>query len=163
MTPIKFLDAVINPGLALLPEVPVTPEAQVLLLAIAGQESGLIHTYQMNGGPARGPWQFEPVGLAEVRRHPASRRLFRALPGVAYVDTFEALATNLLYATAVARLALLRDPEPLPAIGAEAGAWEYYLRLWRPGRPRPETWRGHYETARGVVAAHVARAPGLRA
>jgi hypothetical protein len=152
MTPAKFLDAVINPGLALLPTVPVTPEAQVLLLAIAGQESGLIHTYQMNGGPARGPWQFEPIGLAEVRRHPASRRLFRALPRVAdSTDQFERLATDLPYAAAVARLALLRDPRPLPVIGSEAMAWGYYEGLWRPGRPRPETWRGHYAAAVAAV------------
>ncbi len=34
-----------------------------------------------------------------------------------------------------ARLLLWTDAKPLPAIGDEQGAWDYYLRNWRPGKP----------------------------
>jgi len=150
-TPADFLRAVIDPGLALLPPKLTTPEARVLLLAIAKQESGLRHVRQMGGGPARGPWQFEPIGLAEVQRHPASRDLFRVVlrtrPVAAFLDPFEWLAEDSQYAAAVARLALVRDPRPLPAIGAERAAWGYYEDIWRPGRPRPESWSGCYAEA----------------
>ncbi len=26
-------------------------------------------------------------------------------------------------------------------------AWAYYLKLWRPGKPKPDTWPEHWQTA----------------
>lgn len=41
-------------------------------------------------------------------------------------------------ATAFARLLLWTDPHPIPT--EERAAWDCYLRLWRPGKPRPAEW-----------------------
>src|SRR3990167_3938892 len=56
-----------------------TPAAQAMLLAIAMQESDLIHRQQLIGtsrnwwqslnGPATGLWQFEKVGVEAVLNH----------------------------------------------------------------------------------------------
>ena len=65
MKPQLFLTSVIRPGLAVLADATAlrvdSPEAEVLLLAIATQESALRHRTQV-GGPARGYWQFERGG-----------------------------------------------------------------------------------------------------
>ncbi len=50
-------------------------------------------------------------------------------------------------ATAFARLLLWSDSAPLPTIGDEEGAWEYYLRLWKPGKPSRERWAEVYPQA----------------
>ena len=58
-----------------------------------------------------------------------------------------ALETNDVLAGVFARLLLWTDAKPLPAIGDEQGAWAYYLRNWRPGKPHPQTWPGFYRQA----------------
>ena len=48
-----------------------------------------------------------------------------------------------MLAAGIARLLLWTDPKPLPKRfepRAEAQAWSYYERVWRPGKPHPETW-----------------------
>jgi hypothetical protein len=65
----------------------------------------------------------------------------------------EALAWNGPLAAAFARWLLYTDPAPLPKIGAENGAWNYYLRNWRPGKPHPETWPANYKLAVDTVTA----------
>src|SRR5690606_12884686 len=65
-------------------------------------------------------------------------------------------------AAAFARLLLWTNPSLLPFIGDEEGAWQAYLREWRPGaytngnpsqRVRlREKWRGYYAQARRVLS-----------
>lgn len=125
--------------------------ATVMLLAIGHQESRFVYRQQIRG-PARGYWQFELSGISGVLRHPSTSRYAQAacsirnvLPAVGTV--YEALAEDDLLACAFARLLLWTDPALLPGLDTPATAWNYYLRLWRPGKPHRETWDDFYASA----------------
>lgn len=51
-------------------------------------------------------------------------------------------------ACGLARLIYYADPTPLPAVGDVNGNWQYYIRNWRPGKPKPLTWPGLYAQAK---------------
>jgi len=145
----------IGHGLALLPPRFDSPQARAMLLAIGQQESDWIHRRQLSG-PARGRWQFERSGVAGVLSHNASRaqaaavciRLdYQPLTGPVY----EALADNDTLALCFARLALWRLPQSLPGPDDAEDGWAQYLRIWQPGRPRPEKWEAAYSTAWDTV------------
>ena len=136
-------------------------EAVVLLIAIALQESELNARDQREhwdgtdrvDGPALGLWQFEPNGgVKGVLRHPASAQAMRQVcmdhnvaPTIA--AAWKALELDDLFACKVARLLLWTDVMPLPRIGSVEQAWKYYLRNWRPGKPRKKTWAANYAAA----------------
>lgn len=150
------LDLAIEPTFdRVLPGMFRSPEAIVMLLAIGLQESQLKHRRQING-PARGLWQFERGGgVKGVFGHQLTARYAHATcmlrsvsPDIASV--YATLEFDDVLACAFARLLLYSDPAPLPAIGDASGAWSYYQRNWRPGRPHPETWETYYY---GVVEA----------
>lgn len=146
------LHDVINPALRLLPECMTSDEARVMLGTITLQESGLT-TRQQHGGPAHGLWQFERGGgVRGVLTHPASKAHARAMCAKRHVSptvdaVYEAILRDDLLAAGFARLFLWTDPQALPALGDEASAWELYLRVWRPGKPRPTHFAGNYRTA----------------
>lgn len=159
MDPKDFYAEIVNPSLSLLvglAKVPVTDEAKVLTMAIAGQESNWAARRQV-GGPARSYWQFEKGGgVAGVLSHPASAGHIKAV--CAYLDipcdvatVYDAMAWNDTLGCCMARLLLLTDPSPLPKVGAVDQAWEYYLRNWRPGAPHPDFWPGKYATSRALL------------
>ena len=149
MKPLMLLEAVIRPTCAILGDKFQGKRAEVLMLAIAFQESGINHRRQI-GGPAVGYWQFEKAGgVAGVLRHPQSANYVHALcEALDYVyeetDFYEVLAHNAFLAAGFARLLLYTDSTPLPEIGSISKAWNYYLRNWRPGKPHPETWPDNY-------------------
>lgn len=102
-----------------------------------------------------------------VRTHRASRDLAAGLYthfGVPATDEaiWAAIETNDVLAAALARLLLYTDPARLPVLGDEEGAWQYYLRLWRPGawaNGAPATraglrqkWAGYYAQALAEVS-----------
>lgn len=155
MTPREvFLSAVI-PGLDLLHGLggPARTDcAEVMLLAIAGQESAWTYREQ-HSGPARGLWQFERGGgVAGVLSHHASHLLACDLCAERGVEpaprlVHERLATDDLLAAGFARLLLLTDPLPLPAVGDQHAAWMTYLKNWRPGKPHPQRWPANYASA----------------
>jgi hypothetical protein len=60
-------------------------------------------------------------------------------------------------AAAFARLLLWSDPASLPRIGDAESAWALYLRTWRPGKPKRDSWDGLYQRAVAAVSAPVAR------
>lgn len=158
MNPFTFIDVAIEPGLSLLPPEMDTPSARAMLLAIALQESRLEHRRQI-GGPARGFYQFEPVGCLGVLTHPRSRvdaaKVCRALLVPAKPDTVcMAMEWHDVLATAFARLLLWSSPIPLPPDehSYEAG-WALYQACWRPGKPHPETWAGHFGVGHDVLHA----------
>lgn len=129
----------------LLPEIH-SPEATALLRAIGWQESRFDHRRQI-GGPARGYFQFEAIGVLEVLQNPASGALARrVLRDLDYPENYppvmvhQALEHNDLLAVAIARLAIRRHPSPLPAPEQGAEGWAQYIGIWRPGKPHPETW-----------------------
>lgn len=168
MTPEAFLIRVINPGLRFLAahgDIPPTDDARRFLLAVALQESGqqLDARYQGSPwddpGPARGWWQFEQGGgVTGVLNHNATAVLASEIcDDLWIVDTdsavWRALEGNDLLSTAFARLLLFTDPYPIPTTQDEA--WTCYCdRLWRPGKPHPETWPANWQTATRVVSAH---------
>lgn len=147
------------PALYLLQElcaVPVSDEAHVLVLAIAGQESNW-EARKQYGGPARSLWQFEKGGgVHGVLTHPASEDKiaeFCDALGIPCDEStvYEAMAWNGLLGAAMARLLLYTDPALLPKIGQQDQAWQYYERNWRPGAPHPEAWPDKYQTAVDTV------------
>lgn len=103
-----------------------------LLLGTAIQESGLIHTRQMGGGPARGYWQMEPATHDDIwtnylaYRPELATRLTSLMPSGTRPDP-ALLETIPTYAAAMARLKYRRAPEALPARGDLEGA----ARLWK--------------------------------
>lgn len=147
----EIYDNAISPALRELPPRMTSLEALVMLFAIGLQESGFTARRQYGNGPARGFWQFEEGGgVHGVLTHPASRDLALVAVGER-ADPWAALETDDVLAATFARLLLWTDAKPLPKTDNPWGAWDYYLRTWRPGKPHPETWMGHH--AESVMAA----------
>lgn len=155
MTPDAFFARIVEPCLQSMATspgiaIPVTDAARVLVMTIAGQESRWKERRQI-GGPARGFWQFEfGGGVAEIFQR--SRRQLSIVCAAQDVTcdaitVFEAMAWNDPLACAMARLLLWPYPGALPAVGDKEGAWQYYLKVWRPGAPHRESWDGLYDQA----------------
>lgn len=147
----------ISVGLKHLPASMDTPSARAMLYAIALQESAGIHRWQIVNpshpermGPARGFWQFELGGgvlgvLTHVSSKPHAKNLCEhyMLNPVAY--QVYALLHRPAYdglAAGFARLLLWTDAQalPEPELDQTDTAWDYYLRVWRPGKPHRSTW-----------------------
>lgn len=139
--------------------VPRSPVADQMLMTIMGQESNWSHRVQVNG-PARGFPQFEQGttasrgGVTGVMMHRAvSARVLALCAGLAVTAeipaVYAAMALNDTLAVGMARLLLYTDPKPLPT-GMNDG-WAYYLRTWRPGRPREETWEARWNAAAAAL------------
>lgn len=155
------LKTAVEPALALLPSAMTSTRAKVLMLAIMGQESGWKDRYQVvaggGKGPARGLAQFERGGgVKGVLEHPATASLAgkvceaRHTPAVVSV-VWEELEHDDILAACFARLLLYTDPHPLPELGDVQGAWDYYVRNWRPGKPHRDRWGSNYEKALAAV------------
>lgn len=141
----------IAPALALLPARMTSPEAEVMMIAIGLQESGLVHRRQI-GGPARGLLQFETGGVRGVLQHEASRKhALRVCAARGVEPTTAAVYARLehddVLAMAIGRLLLWTDPKPLPELGKVEEAWQLYLRTWRPGKPHRNRWDACYAAA----------------
>lgn len=166
ISPVTMLRDIILPALKLLPQAMSSERAQVLLVAISGQESNWNHRWQVvdlnrpeKRGPARGLWQFElgakgtGAGVWGVVEHQASRYWLAqvcAARGVPFNARaiWLALEADDILAACVARLLLFTDPKVLPAITDPDGAWKLYrFRTWRPGRPHPEKWHAYHAAA----------------
>lgn len=153
----------INCALCALPDRMDTPEARVMLIAIGLQESKFQERRQLVGsppkpvGPATGFWQFERGGgVAGVLQHRASRdhaRTLCASRGVEPVSqsVWQALQQDDVLAAGFARLLLWTDPFSLPKLGDINGAWDLYMRTWRPGKPHRSTWDAFYAQALDLV------------
>ena len=164
--PLTPVVTAIDAALAWLPPAMTSPEARVMLVAISLQEDPeqlraqrVIVAGRARKGPARGLWQFEQGGGAKgVLTHPASRFWARKACEWRGVEArsaavWRALETDDVLAAIFARLLLFTDPRPLPAVGDERGAWIYYLRNWRPGKPHPKKWPANHARAREAVGA----------
>lgn len=173
MTPETCLAEVIVPALRHLPSYLDSPQARVLMLACMIQESNLNARWQIvdpknpgKRGPARGLAQFELIGVMGVYKHRATNEMLRMLCRDLDVNfdpkaIYGMLEHSDTLAAALTRLLIYTDPKPLPARGDEEGAWEYYLRCWRPGaytNGTPEArlklrkkWGRAHEKAREVV------------
>lgn len=161
MSPENFFSRIVEPCLQYMAAspsiaVPVTAAGRLLTMTIAGQESAWAHRRQI-GGPARGYWQFEKMGgVAEVmQKTPRQLQTVCTALDIPYERDviFEAMAWCDALACTMARLLLWQDPAPLPAVGDKEGAWQYYLRNWRPGAPHRGTWDARHDQAVAAIAA----------
>lgn len=153
-------------ALLLLPAKMTSPQAEVAVLAIGLQESRfeqrrqLVGTPPKPGGPAKSFWQGEQGGgmvTGLLRYHDDNvRDLVHGLCAVRGVApaaraVWDAIEHDDVLAAGLARLLLYTDPAKLPKLGDVEGAWQLYLRTWRPGKPHPETWAALYAQALEVV------------
>lgn len=151
-------DVVIPGANALLPEKMRSRNADLLLLAIGQQESRFLYRKQI-GGPARGFWQFETAGIQGVLSHSATRdTMLIVLKALQYDFTIagshEAVMHNDVLACVYARLLLWSDPKPLPSPADVMGMWDYYVRNWRPGKPKVLTWPISHAQALEIADGH---------
>lgn len=155
MKPSDLNSLVLAPAMALLPGKMDTPAARIIQTAIGLQESALQFRQQLHG-PAHGLWQFELEGVRGVMTHTACQALAEAAAEVRGCEitpeaVYAAIVTDDVLAAVIARLLLWSDPAPLPALGNLSGAWDYYMRNWRPGKPRPNVWAWNYSLAEGIL------------
>jgi hypothetical protein len=150
-----FLTTGIFPAMTLLPTRMGARAAEVMVVAIALQESRLKYRRQIKG-PARGYTQFERGGVLGVLNHPISRphalAVCEALDVAPTVDgVYEAIEFNDVLCAAFSRLLLYTLPWALPGPDAGEEGWRQYLAAWRPGKPHRGTWDEFYRQAwRGV-------------
>lgn len=151
----------VSKALFMLPPAMTSPQARVMLYAIGLQESRFEYRRQMlkKGvellpiGPAKSFWQFERGGGCKgVVEHPASRFWMSRICQERKVEfnataIWNAMETDDVLAAAAARLLLFTDPKKLPEVGDEVGAWNLYVRTWRPGKPHRDTWAALYAEA----------------
>lgn len=154
---------IIPAALSLLPEKMDSPEARAILVAIALQETALRHRYQV-GVPEQGLregkfgfglWQFELPQVGLILRHdvvgPLARNVLKALvydPGdPPHERIHAAMEHNDILQAAFSRLLLWPDAAPLPKRDDVQGSLATYLRVWRPGRARPEIWPANWAAA----------------
>lgn len=147
---------IILPALAILPPPMTSIRAQVMLLAIGQQESGLTHRRQLGGGPARGLWQFERAGIQGVLHHPATMEhaasvCWRCANAGTTAAVYHQIESDDILACAFARLLLWTLPGALPVRGQAEEGWRQYIAAWRPGKPHRHTWDEFYEEAWATV------------
>lgn len=150
----------------LLPANMGSPEARHLSLTIALQESAGKHRRQLiikDGklqplGPAKGLHQGELGGgmCTGIRTHHATREYVRHVLSARKVENtpraiWNALEHDDVLSFALARLLLYSDPAKLPTLADSDGAWRYYLRTWRPGKPHFHTWGSCHAAARKAL------------
>lgn len=133
-----------------------SPSARIQLLAMGLQESKFMDRVQMGGGPAHSFWQEEPNGVKAVLNHRVVGPILVDICdklGVAsdWETVYKEVINNDVLACAVARLILYADGNPLPQVGDSYGAWQCYLRNWRPGKPRPLDWPANYKLAQEQI------------
>ncbi len=153
MKPDVFFHDLVDPSLKKLTEwtgLVSDDKARVLVMAIAGQESGWQFRRQI-GGPARSFWQFEQGGGVAGLLQVTSSKLQAVCAALDIpfnsADIFQAMAWNDTLACCMARLLLWSDPRPLPPAGVPDLGWTYYLHNWRPGMPHPDSWYKCYGIA----------------
>ena len=152
----------IGAALALLPPRLDSLQARIIVTAITLQEDPRQERVQrLNGGgrgAARGLWQFEQGGVNGVLGHAATKAMAGAVCLARQVQpvvpaVWAAMETDDVLAAAFARLLVFTDSKPLPQIGDEEGAWQLYLRTWRPGAAKRQydelraKWAGNYTAA----------------
>jgi hypothetical protein len=161
MTPQTADQLIIVPTLAWLGAPYDSPEARLLLLAIALQESHLKHRKQQPVAHAKGFWQFEKGGGCAGFETDPHQKVFRKA-ATALNFPFRSAETWTLIgegadhlACVMARGLLWSHPKPLPTIGDEEAAFAYYLKQWRPAPKNREKnrlrWTTTYPMAREVT------------
>mgnify|MGYP003133141455 CR=1 FL=1 len=163
MTPETLRDLIFPAAFSLLPPKLDTVEARAMLIAIALQESRLVHRAQLVGGaaewwhsldpPAHGYYQFEVASIRLMLQHSIARPLL--IPALSALDypvdapglIHESVRDNDILATVLARALLYTVPESLPDESERERGWNQYIFGWRPGKPRPGAWQTNWRIA----------------
>lgn len=127
-----------------------------MIIAIGLQESGFLHRRQQPTGPARSFFQFELIGIVGLCQHHRSTIFLRDLCERMSLEfnpetIHEAIEHNDVLAIACARRLLAQSPQSLPGRDEPERAWQEYLKLWRPGQPRPAKWGAYWQQAWEIV------------
>lgn len=143
----------LNPGLSLLPDHMDSINARRLLVATALQESALMYRTQIKG-PARGYWQFEAPVIRLLLKHNMTAASLRdaclrldVLPDQDAIH--EAIRYNDVLACALARLNYYWYPKQIPS--DIVGLWQYYIDVWKPGRPHRGRWDNSFREAENYI------------
>lgn len=108
--------------------------AEDIILGIGAQESNYQYVQQIGGGPALGYWQMEPATHDDIwknylhYRAPLAGKIQTLLQGSPV--SASAMVNNLPYAIGMARVKLLRAPEPFPLAGDIDGYADYWKKWW---------------------------------
>lgn len=151
-----FANRIVPAAFSVLPPVMDTANARAMVTAICLQESGLTHRRQVRG-PARSYAQFEITGVREVltgrttRAHAETALAALDCEGFSDIEALAAIEHNDMLAVVLSRLLLWGDPMQVPGKADEEGAWQMYLRRWRPGKPHRERWGPAWRAAWAAV------------
>ncbi|KKK71851.1 hypothetical protein LCGC14_2909770 [marine sediment metagenome] len=135
-----------------------SPAAENLLLGTIAHESGggkhidqRLSSSDSTLGPAIGLYQIEPWVLNDLYEtylsfRPDKLELVNEPLGD-WPDKITQLATNLTFATAVARMIYYRHPKKLPAADDIDGLWWYYKKFFNSmkGKAKESDWKQAYE------------------
>jgi len=150
---LAYFRSVFTMAAAVCPSLPWTTPAEVLLLTIAGQESGWNSRTQF-GGPAHSYWQFDPDTVTLLQNNPVTGPILNTVCealDISQGDIFTAMTWNDVLAMIMARLLLWANPNALPLAGNPTEAYGYYIATWEPGDPRPDSWPALYAEVMAVV------------
>lgn len=151
-----FANKIVPVAFSLLPAVMDTANARAMVTAICLQESGLTHRRQVHG-PARSYAQFELMGVREVMTGRTTRvhaeTALSALDCEVFsdIEVLAAIEHNDILAAVFSRLLLWGDPMQVPGKADEEGAWQMYLRRWRPGKPHRKRWGPAWRAAWAAI------------
>ena len=135
-----FRDTIVKPALLELDA--WSPEAEMLLIGTAAQESNLIYTRQLGGGPALGYFQMEGATHDDcwqnyiAFRAPLKAKVLATHIATGRPDATE-MVTNHKYAAAMARVRYMRVAGAIPGAARELAAY----------------WKLHYNTLLGAGSA----------
>lgn len=157
MSAFDYVSRVVYPAaMKMLPLKMDSLAAKAMILSTGAQESAFIERKQI-GGPARGFWEFEEGGaVIGVLGHRDTKYVIEPILVAMAVQTwhvYDALTDNDILACIMARLLLWTHPDPLPGPNDPTTGWRQYQDMWRPGKPRPETWAANYQRAWKEVSA----------
>ena len=159
MSPEAFL-RMIDDGLATMaavigPAPDRSDAARVLIHAICGQESD--HRFRLQqGGPARFYAMFEIEAVVNLMQHQRTATWIQAVCASLDIPSdaktiHQAMAWNDPIGITLTRMNLYLRPVPLPAVGDQTGAWQFYLKTWAPGKPDESRWPAYYHAAMTAV------------
>jgi hypothetical protein len=123
-------------------QLPSSANAVELLLMIAAHESGGFTYCKQVQGPALGLYQMEPNTFYYTQKYMQRVKRYDQINLTAPADR---LVFDVLFATAMARVYLLRIPEPIPAAEDAWALAQYAKQYWNT--PLGKASAQHYLTA----------------
>ncbi len=129
----QFRSAVVVPSLSDLQLYSKDAE-ELLVFTCAVESNGGTYLHQVNG-PAVGIYQIEPntythIWINHIAKHTPLQMMLALKFNIPKMVPVEVMATDLRFATAMARLFYARFKDPLPKHDDIDGIWDYYKRYY---------------------------------